>query len=167
VYISLIIEDPTDRRIKYRSVKPLVHGRTELWRKGTYPEAGIHIIQCPFSFELPPDAPSSLLQVGKYEDCANVSYGLDVLVHRTNLHNPVCHVRQMVPVQHITKESEEEVVIAWQLKDGWQGPWTILKEVKTIRRGFTEQYSTVQVQVGMYSRSVPSCFANSHSVGTT
>jgi hypothetical protein len=143
-----VIWDDSEDRKTLRSVEPVVSSETVLWQKDSYPEPGVHIIRCPFTFYVPTDAPGSLF-LGQPSAHANVSYGLEVIARRPGTFKRNRRVGTMFPVQHLA--NEEQVLNAHRLRHGWEGPWKIVEKRTTIRRTFLGKYCDVQAQVSTYS----------------
>jgi hypothetical protein len=117
-----------------------------LWERGTYP-VNAQVVQLPFSFDLPASLPGSFrIRMPISDHRGDVVYGVEVLVDLPGLLQKSCHLKQTFALLPAT--TDERVVHASQLFQGWAGDWSLIEKEHVIRRGMWGAYSCVKAEAG-------------------
>ncbi|KAJ7125247.1 hypothetical protein C8R44DRAFT_135092 [Mycena epipterygia] len=117
----------------------LVHSNLSLWKQGgAFPEAGSHILACPFRFQLPENLPPSFHCSGNSLSGA-VSYSLEVVGDRPGLFRSDRCIRRLISV--VPPASQSRLLVRESLMQGWSGSWKHIKREEKLRQGIWGDYS--------------------------
>ncbi|KAJ7603727.1 hypothetical protein B0H17DRAFT_1026531 [Mycena rosella] len=126
-------------RVTHTETVPLVHSDISLWTQGAaFPEAGSHVLVCPFRFQLPGNLPPSFICSGSSRGGA-VSYSLEVVGDRPGLFRANRRVRRIISV--VPAASQIQLLATESLRHGWMGQWKDIKQDEKLRTGIWGDYS--------------------------
>jgi hypothetical protein len=117
-----------------------------LWERGTYP-VNVQVVQLPFAFDLPASLPGSFrIRMSISDHRSDVVYGVEVLADLPGLLQQSCHLKQTFALLPAT--TDERVLHASQLFQGWAGDWSLIEKEHVIRRGMWGAYSCLKAEAG-------------------
>ncbi|KAJ7496773.1 hypothetical protein FB451DRAFT_1208742 [Mycena latifolia] len=117
---------------------PLIHSNLTLWTQGAaFPEAGSHVLACPFRFQLPENSPPSFL-CSQYARGA-ISYSLEVVGDRSGLLRSNRRIRRLISV--VPAASQSQLLAKESLMQGWMGQWRHVTQDEKLRTGIWGDYS--------------------------
>ncbi|KAJ7689771.1 hypothetical protein B0H17DRAFT_1065849 [Mycena rosella] len=123
---------------------PLIHSDLSLWKQGAaFPDAGSHILVCPFRFKLSENLPPSFHCSGHSATGATISYSLEVVGDRLGLFRPNERLRRIISV--VPAASQSQLLVNESLRQGWIGQWKDTKQDIKLRRGILGHYSHAYV----------------------
>ncbi|KAJ6588706.1 hypothetical protein B0H19DRAFT_1100805 [Mycena capillaripes] len=126
-------------RVTHRQTVPLVHSNQVLWTQGSaFPEAGSHVISCPFQFQLPENSPPSF-HCDAHSRGGAVSYSLEVVGDRPGIFRLNRRIRRVFSV--VPAASQAQLLAKESLRQGWTGSWRDFKQEEQLRQGIWGEYS--------------------------
>jgi hypothetical protein len=139
--------DNNQRSITYRAFVPIVRTDVLLWRAGTptdHPAAETHILQLPFSFQIPEDAPSSF-HASRHNSTATVSYAVEAVAYRPGMSQFKRRVGSVIPV--LSTASVTQIRDSARLIAGWNRERMRKEKTQMIRQRFWGEHAAVEAQV--------------------
>ncbi|KAJ7647811.1 hypothetical protein FB45DRAFT_894523 [Roridomyces roridus] len=137
--------------IPHRETIPLIHADQLIWTRGSsFPEPGSHVLSCPFQFKLPENLPPSF-ECHAYHRSGTISYSLEVVGERGlfRFNRRIYQVFSVLPAA-----SQDQVLVAESLRQGWDGQWADVKAEERLRQGIWGGYSHAYFTISL--PSVPS-----------
>ncbi|KAJ7125253.1 hypothetical protein C8R44DRAFT_619278 [Mycena epipterygia] len=129
----------------HRQTILLVHSNLSLWKQGAaFPDAGSHILACPFRFQLPANLPPSF-HCSAHRRSGAVSYSLEVVGDRPGLFRSNRRIRRLISV--VPSASESQLLAKESLMQGWSGAWKDIKREEKLRQGIWGDYSHARAVV--------------------
>ncbi|KAJ6588694.1 hypothetical protein B0H19DRAFT_1248312 [Mycena capillaripes] len=132
--------------VTHRETVPLLHSNQVLWTRGSaFPEAGSHVISCPFQFQLPENLPPSFY-CDAYSSGGAISYSLEVVGDRPGIFRLNRRIRRVFSV--VTAASQAQLITKESLRQDWIGGlWRYFKQEKQLRQGVWGEYSRAYATV--------------------
>ncbi|KAJ7104575.1 hypothetical protein C8R43DRAFT_1047283 [Mycena crocata] len=133
--------------ITHRQTVPIVYAAETLWKQGeAFPEAGSHILSCPFQFQLPENVPPSFHCSANSRSGA-ISYSLEIIGDRPGLFRMNRRIRRLISV--VPAALQQQLVVKESLRQGWEGPWRDIVRDEKLRQGLWGDYSTAHATLSI------------------
>lgn len=102
------------------------------------------VLRLPFDFVLPQNLPSSY-HAWSSSQGGTISYAIEVTADRHGFLRQDKRIAQVLLI--LPNASPEQFTQAMQIREGWQGPWTTIDRVESVKKHFWSDRSRVEAHV--------------------